>query len=59
MDDAVLLEISLVAETEIFPCAYRVSPFGPPQISDEFPLHFIVHRLSVAGILPADREFPQ
>jgi hypothetical protein len=54
-----VLVMMLVAETEILPCAYRVSPFGPPQISEELPPHVILHRSSVAATLPTERKFPQ
>lgn len=59
VDEAMVLLMMLVAETEILACAYRVSPFGPPQISEELPPHVILHRPSVAATLPTPREFPQ
>ena len=59
MGEAVKVDMLLVAETEKFSCEYSVRPFGPPQISEELPLHVILHRISVAMTLPAEREFPQ
>jgi hypothetical protein len=59
VNDAVALDTLLVADIEALPCAKRVSPLGPPQISDELPEQVIVQRPSVAGTLPVDREFPQ
>lgn len=45
--------------TDMFLCVNNVSPFGPPQISDELPPQVIVHRPSVARMLPANRALPQ
>lgn len=39
--------------------SYSVSPFGPPQIIPEFPLHGISQRPSVTGAEPANSTFPQ
>jgi hypothetical protein len=57
--EAAKVDMLLVAETEKFPCEYSVRPFGPPQISEELPLHVILQRPSVAMTLAAEREFPQ
>ena len=38
---------------------YKLNPFGPPQISWLFAAHAILHRPSVAVILPLLKVFPQ
>lgn len=38
---------------------YILRRFPPPQYSDELPAQVMVHPLSVAGIDPAERAFPQ
>ena len=53
------VDMLLVAEIEKLPCEYSVRPLGPPQTSEELPLHVILHRPSVAMMLPAERESPQ